>query len=216
MVIEKVQSLAEQAYDRLEALIVTLELKPGRVYSETELGAAIDIGRTPMREALQRLAIERLVTTIPRKGVMITDVNISEHLSLLETRRALDRLIAMKAARRANPDHREELRQCSDAIRTAAEEGDVADFMRLDRQFDAILSEASRNNFAVRAVEPLHAHCRRFWYMYQGNRDLRESAGLHGELMTAVADKDEASAGVASDQLMDYLDAFTRSALDLD
>ena len=208
-------SLADKAYEVLEEMIVTLKLPPGKVFSESEISDAIEIGRTPMREALQRLAADRLVTTIPRKGVMVTDVNIAEHLALLETRRVLERLLATKAARRSRPEHSEELRNCASAMQKAAEEVRISDFMRLDREFDDIIARAARNVFAAKAAEPLRAHCRRFWYLYQANRDLTRSAGVHVDLMMAIADKNEEKAGACSDLLMDYLDEFTRSALDL-
>jgi len=211
-------SLAEKAYILLEEMIVTLKLPPGKVFSEADLSKAINIGRTPMRESLQRLAVDRLVTTIPRKGVMVTDVNITEHLALLETRRVLERLIASKAARRAHTDHREALRNCGSAMMEAAMEGDASSFMKLDREFDQILRVASRNAFAAQATEPLRAHCRRFWYVYRdngNNGDLKESAQAHVDLMNAVADRDEERAAACSDKLMDYLEQFTRAALDL-
>ena len=208
-------SLAEKAYELLEEMIVTLQLPPGKVFSESEISQSIDIGRTPMREALQRLASDRLVTTIPRKGVMVTDVNISEHLALLETRRVLERLLASKAARRARPEHCDELRECASAMKAAADEERISDFMRLDREFDDIIARSARNIYAAKAAEPLRAHCRRFWYLYQANRDLRRSAGVHVDLMMAIAEKDEERAAACSDLLMDYLDDFTRSALDL-
>ena len=80
-------SLAEKAYDRVEEMIVTLELEPGSVFSEVELSKRIEIGRTPLREALQRLSADRLVKTMPRRGMVVTEINIREQLALLETRR---------------------------------------------------------------------------------------------------------------------------------
>ncbi len=210
-------SLAEKAYILLEEMIVTLKLPPGRVFSEADLSKAINIGRTPMRESLQRLAVDRLVTTIPRKGVMVTDVNISEHIALLDTRRVLERLIAARAAKRSTPEHRDALRECGAAMMAAAADGDATEFMKRDREFDQILREASRNAFAARATEPLRAHCRRFWYVYRNNGsngDLKESAQAHVDLMNAVAEKNVKEAEACSDRLMDYLDNFTKAVLD--
>jgi len=88
--------------------------------------------------------------------------------------------------------------------------------MRQDRAFDEILGNASRNAFATRALQPLHAHCRRFWYLYKNSGDLKQSAALHAEVMDAVAKGSEENAAGASDKLIDYLEKFTRTAMDLD
>jgi DNA-binding GntR family transcriptional regulator len=208
-------SLAEEAYIRLEEMIVTLELQPGGVFSESDLSRKVRIGRTPLREALQRLQAQRLVTTLPRRGVVVSDINIVDYLALLETRRVLDRLVATKAARRATPDQRGALETTARAMADAARRGDMAEFMRMDTGFDRLLEAASRSAFALQASVPLHAHCRRFWYLYRHNGDLPRAAELHSGLMRAVAAGDEESAGAASDALVDYLEEFARTVLDL-
>lgn len=209
------ESLADQAYDLVEHMIVTLELQPGTVFSEVELSQRIGIGRTPLREALQRLAGDRLVVALPRRGMMVTEINGSEYLALLDTRRVLDSLIAVRACRRSTPEQRRSLKKCADEIRSAAVEGDMDAFMRLDRSCDDILEKSARNPFAALSVAPLHAHCRRFWSMYKHNGDLTQSATLHAAIMEAVADAEENRAREASDRLIDYLEHFTREALEL-
>jgi DNA-binding GntR family transcriptional regulator len=209
------QSLAEEAYTRLEEMIVTLELQPGGVFSEADLSRKVGIGRTPLREALQRLQAQHLVTTLPRRGVVVSDINIVDYLAVLETRRVLDRLIATKAARRATPGQREKLKEIAAAMAVAAARGDLAEFMRLDTEFDHLVEAASRSAFALQASVPLHSHCRRFWYFYRHNGDLVRAAEFHAAMMRAVAAGDEASASAASDALVDYLEQFARTALDL-
>ncbi len=209
------ESLADQAYDLVERMIVTLELQPGTVFSEVELSETIGIGRTPLREALQRLAGDRLVVALPRRGMMVTEINGSEYLALLDTRRVLDSLIAVRACRRSTPEQRRLLKKCADEIRIAAGEDDMDAFMRLDRSCDDILEKSARNPFAAQLVAPLHAHCRRFWSMYKHNGDLTQSASLHAAIMEAVADAEENRAREASDRLIDYLEHFTREALEL-
>jgi len=208
------QTLSEKAYRRLEEMIVTLRLQPGSVVTEGELGTLLGIGRTPLREAIQRLAVQRLVTTLPRHGLVVNEINLMEHLDVLETRRVLDRLIASGAARRATPDERTMLREYAARMGTAAKSGDLTEFMRLDQEFDQLLADASRNSAASNAIAPLHIHCRRFWYLHQHQGDLAKAGRLHGELIKAVADGDEQRAVDASDVLVQYLEDFTRHALD--
>ena len=99
-------SLADRAYSDLEELIVTLRLAPGSAVSEAELSQRLGIGRTPIREALQRLARERLVTILPRRGIIVSEINVKSQLRLLEVRREVERLVAKNAARRATPEQR--------------------------------------------------------------------------------------------------------------
>lgn len=209
------ETLADQAYVRVEEMIVTLELAPGQVISESELGRRLDIGRTPLREALQRLAEDRLVKILPRKGILITEINLRDQMALLETRRVLDRLVAVRAARRAGRERREALRDCAIAMHEAAEADQLVEFMQLDRRFDDLMTAAAQNPFATDALAPLHAHCRRFWYKFKANGDLAQSARLHERLMRAISENDPQGAEKASDALIDYLEHFTRSVLDL-
>lgn len=208
------ESLADRAYRAVEAMIVTLVLPPGEVVSESELSRRTDIGRTPLREALQRLAADRLVEVLPRRGILITDIDLRNQLALLETRRVLDRLVTTRAARRARPDERASLRERATAMREAAQANRLDTFMQLDREFDRIVAAAARNPFAAEALAPLHAHGRRFWYKHKADGDLKHAAALHERLMQTVAEGDEEKAADASDALVDYLEEFTRLALD--
>jgi DNA-binding GntR family transcriptional regulator len=92
-------------------MIVFLKLAPGSAISEAELSGHLGIGRTPIREALQRLARERLVQILPRRGIIVSPIDIAAQLRLLEVRRELERLIARSAARRATDDERARFRE---------------------------------------------------------------------------------------------------------
>jgi DNA-binding GntR family transcriptional regulator len=93
-------TLTETAYRSLEELIVTLQLPPGMVLSEHALVARLGIGRTPIREALQRLGRDGLVQILPRRGILVSEINLKTQLRLLEVRREMERLIAPLSARR--------------------------------------------------------------------------------------------------------------------
>lgn len=211
--IDKTKSMSETAYERIEEMIVTLEIIPGSIFSETDLSKELNIGRTPVREALQKLTAHGLVATLPRRGMMVTEINIAHHLDLLETRRALERLISSNAARRATLVQREQLKEHAIAIQSSAHAGDLNAFMHADQDFDHLVETASGNQFAINAIAPFHAHCRRFWYYYQINGDLKRAADLHADLMRAIAESDEHKAVQATDALIDYLVEFTHGVL---
>src|SRR6187455_1012566 len=102
-------SLSEQAFSMLEEMIVTLQLPPGSLWSESTLSESLGIGRTPVREALQRLAEYHMVVILRRHGIRIAEVNEHEQLLVLETRRELERLISARAARRASASEKQTL-----------------------------------------------------------------------------------------------------------
>src|SRR5262249_29058654 len=97
----RAESLAQPGHPGRREQIVTLRLKPGDVLSEQSLSATTKFGRPPIREALQRLSREGLITILPRKGVLVSDINPRNQLLLLEVRRELERLLSRTGAERA-------------------------------------------------------------------------------------------------------------------
>ena len=100
------KSLTTIAYEQLEELIVTAELEPGAILSEATLVEQLAIGRTPIREALQRLEREGLIKIMPRKGIAVTDLDPAKQLLMLELRRDLEKLLARSGALRATEEER--------------------------------------------------------------------------------------------------------------
>lgn len=208
-------SLTDQAYRELEERIVTLVLAPGAVLSETRLSESLGIGRTPVREALQRLAREGLVVVLPRRGVLVSDFNVKSHLRMLEVRREVERLMARCAARRSNAQERDAFRKLASDMREAAAAREDIRFMRLDRAFNQLVASAARNEFAVKTVDLMAGLSRRFFFMHKGQaEDLTVTAEAHARLAEAIAEGDTARAGAESDRLMDHIEAITRSAVD--
>ncbi len=207
-------SLTDRAYAEIEEMIVTLKLAPGSPISEIDLCVHLGIGRTPIREALQRLARERLVAIFPRRGMLVSEINVTSQLKLLETRRELERLIARSAARRATDDERERFRAMATAFEAAARANDDVTFMRIDRDFNLLCSTAARNEFAAGAMSLMHSLSRRFWYLhYKQAADMPQTAKLHADIARAIAAGDEERATKASDRLLNLIEKFTRSTV---
>jgi DNA-binding GntR family transcriptional regulator len=207
-------SLADKAFHFIEEKIVTLQLKPGSLISEVELSLEINIGRTPIREALQRLAHEGMVSILPRRGIIVSEVDIMNQLEIMDLRRVVDRMIAAKAAKRCTDGQRKRLKEIAKAIEITSKNGDVAGFMHLDGEFDQIMQMAGRNHFGTQISETLHAHCRRFWYINRAASDLKRSTKLHVRMIREIAKGNQYKACEASDALSDYIENFTRSTLD--
>ena len=205
--------LTEQAYTQLEERIVTLRLKPGEFLSEYALTEQLGLGRTPIREALQRLAREGLVAILPRRGVLVSTIEPAQQLLVLEVRRELERLLCRTAAARATPLQRQSFRAIAAGMDTAAASNDDIAFMRLDRAHNLLMTEAAHNEFAAGAMRLINGHSRRFWYQhYAEAADLPLCARLHADQARAIASANAVAAAMASDNLMDYTEAFTRAA----
>ncbi len=210
------QSLTDQAYRRLEEMIVTLELAPGEVLSEAALAKRLEIGRTPVRESLHRLAREGLVVILPRRGILVSEIDIRSQLKLLQERREIERLMARSAARRANGGERAEFALIASQMNLAAEANDDIAFMRFDRQLNLLVAKAARNVYASKAMGLMHGLSRRFWFMHQKQvADLPIAAARHADFARAIAAGEAEAAAQASDGLQDYIEAITRAALDV-
>lgn len=213
--VEVKRSLSEQAYQQLEEAIVTLELAPGLVVSEQALSEMTQIGRTPIREAIQRLARENLITVLPQRGILVAEMDVQQQLKLLETRREIERLICRSAARRATPAEREQFARLAQEFADEAREGDDARFMRSDREFNELCLTAARNEFAEGAMRLMHGLSRRFFYHnYKHSADLPSIARHHAQVAHHIAEGNETEAAAASDTMLDAIEAFTRSTLD--
>jgi DNA-binding GntR family transcriptional regulator len=214
MNIEGPTTLMAEAYARLEEMIVTLELAPGAVVSEAILSRQLGIGTTPIREALHRLAREYLVQIIPRRGVVVTSIDVRLQFEVLETRRELDRLLASAAARRATQSDKAAIAALVGPTEKAAARQDIKEFLRMDVQLNALLSRAARNAVAAETVAKLHAVSRRFWYFHlDAPRHLAETARRHVGVVKAVAAGEPTEAAAASDHLIDYLVTFSQQTL---
>jgi DNA-binding GntR family transcriptional regulator len=208
------ESLTEQAYAQLEELIVTLKLQPGTTVSELSLSELTGIGRTPIREAIQRLAREHLIVILPQRGLLIPDIDVKKQLRLLRTRREVERLICRSAAKAATPEEREVFDQLASEFADVSRKKDDVTFIRLDREFNELCVIAARNEFAEGAMRLMHGLSRRFWYLhYRQAADLPEMARLHGAVAKAIADGNVNGAGRALDALLDNIEEFTRSTV---
>jgi DNA-binding GntR family transcriptional regulator len=208
------KTLTEKAYAGIEEAIVTLRLKPGEILSEQMLSALVKIGRTPIREALQRLAIEGLVTVLPRKGILVSDINPRRQLLLLEVRRELERLLSRAGAERATPSQKDQFLEIARGMDQAAKSSDAIKFMRLDRALNQLMVEAAHNDYAARSMKLLQGLSRRFWYVhYRAAADLPLCARLHAEQARSIAKGNATGAARATDKLMDYVETFTRATV---
>jgi DNA-binding GntR family transcriptional regulator len=207
-------SFADRAYRALEEMITTLDLEPGSLVSEAALSERLQIGRTPVREALKRLEYQHLIEILPRRGIRVSTMHVEDQLLQIEVRLELERLVAVLAARRATPEERVELVEMADEIEEAAERADALGVLRIAARIHAKTTEYARNPFATSAVTPLRVLARRFWFAHNRTEATSvEVARKHGYLLRAISRADEAEASSASDLLMDAVAASTEKVV---
>ena len=202
-------SLAEQAYRLLEEKLVTLELAPGSVVSEGQLIEMTGLGRTPVREAMQRLAQQELFNVMPRKGLLVTAVDRASLLHILEARKPLERVIVYRAALNARDEQRGSL--ASIARDLTISHDSFEEFLRLDRELNELLDNCSGNPFVSNAAAPLRSHCRRFWYFYRQRMQLSDAISADSKMARLVARRDYNGSQKASDGVIAVMERFVAS-----
>ncbi len=196
MAVEAVEarSQSEEAYARILERIVCLEMAPGSVVNEARLREEIKIGRTPIREALQRLARENLVRSIPHRGTFVTDVNITDLARITEVRVVIESHAARLAAEKLAAADREAIEELLELLHRGYVT-DQRDLMQLDRRIHRTIYRAARNPFLEATLERYFNLSLRLWYLVIDREvRLREAVDEHVELLEAIlaADADRA------------------------
>jgi DNA-binding GntR family transcriptional regulator len=213
--ISLVTSLADKAYHEIRGLIVSLELAPGAVIDERELIERLEIGRTPVREALRRLAHERLVEVYPRRGMFVTGVDVRELARLSEVRELLEPEAARLAAERATDTDREQL----GLLLTELDAGG-SELMDLDERIHRAVYRAAHNDLLEATLEQYYVLALRIWSMALGSahsnraHELEEAVEAHRALLEAIQAGDgERAADTMRAHVQDFEQAMHRVLL---
>lgn len=198
-------SFSDEAYRVLEEKIVTLELVPNQLHTENDLVTISGRGRTPTREAVQRLERDMLVQILPRRGVLIEPIDFSRTLMTMDVRARLEPMMMERAARYSDDDERARFNRVAQRIEDSVNNNDRFEFPRLDRKFTQLAMQCARHEVAARILLPLHAVSRRIGYLAAQQRDggQRESAALHAKIARAIADADQQTAAATTEELIE-------------
>ena len=174
-------SLADRAYLSIRDLIVSLELAPGALIDERRLVETLGIGRTPVREALRRLAQEQLVEVFPRRGMFVTGVDVRDLARISEVRAALEPEAARLAAERATDEERDGLADLSDQIKGGA------DFMGLDERIHRAVYAAAHNDLLEKTLGEYYVLALRIWMIALDRaEDLEDAVEAHRDLVREI------------------------------
>lgn len=214
MIINDVVNKSEFAYDQLEKMITFRELKPGSMVSEKQLSEQLGVGRTPVREALQRLSYERMVEIHPRRGIQIPQISLESQLKILEVRRDVEALCARFAATRATGSEKTRMTKLADLLEANADKHDDKLYANLLKQIHILLVQVANNEYLQLAMAPLQGLSRRFWFAYKNeSSDLSDAAHLHAEILRKIVAGDPIAAVEASYALNDYLTTMARRTI---
>ena len=203
--------IAERAYLELRDRIVTLRLAPGTALREDELMAELGIGRTPLREAVKRLALENFVAVQPRRGTYVTEVDAAAIVHITEVRAELEGYAAELAARRMDAGARLVAESLLERIARLERRDDQEALMRLDGRIHAFVWEASGNPYLVDTLERYFSLSLRVWYVVLDRvPGLAHAVHDQAELLRALTGRDAARARTL---MRDHVLAFQREII---
>ena len=204
-------NLADLAYDRLEEMIVTCALRPGQYLSIQDLQDQTGMGRTPIHQAVSRLAADTLIRIRPRHGLQIAPIDLARERGLLPLRRDLERFVVRLATERAGPAARAQLAEIAATLRKPPECLTIEAFNQLDRRIDRVFTEAAGEAFLDHTLRPLHTISRRIGWIYHSWVRPQEGFGRSIECHLAILDevglRRVKEAMAASDRLIAFSDS---------
>jgi DNA-binding GntR family transcriptional regulator len=187
-------ALSQQAYQRLRDKIITLQLAPGAPIHEAALMDELQLGRTPIREALQRLSCEGLVVLRPRRGAFVASLSILDLQQLFELRRVLEGQAAALAAERATDLDLNALEAALARV-GQAEAGGPQAYIEIDRAFHQALARAARNRFLQSTLRRLYDLNLRLWYLALDKiGPMRDAIEQHRRILDAIRRRDSQQA----------------------
>ena len=207
-------SLAEQAFYAIRELIVTLELPPGAVVNERELTEQLTIGRTPVREALRRLAQEKLVEVYPRRGIFVTTIDVRDLARLCEVRAVLEPEAARLAAERATQLDLDQLGDLLNELSVQRRRDDKA-LIDLDQRIHRTIYRCTHNHFLEATLDEYYALALRIWMLaLEETGELQAAVLEHRLLLEAVSlGKAELAAQIMRDHVQHFEAAMRRVLL---
>jgi DNA-binding GntR family transcriptional regulator len=189
-----VRLASKKAYHLIKEKIITLELAPSSVIDEQALMKELGLGRTPIREALQRLGAEGLVNIVPRRGMFVTDISITDLQKIFEVRTVLTGFSARLAAQRATTD---QIAQMERVLRDLeqVQSGDYRVLIDIDRRFQRLLYQAAGNDILAESLDRLYDLSLRIWYLVLHQLgDVRDAIEEHRQVAEALKARDGARA----------------------
>lgn len=192
--------LSERAYREIRRKIVFQDFKSGQTLDERSIACELKLGRTPVREAIQRLVRDGLVKVFARRGILVAEMSLETLCQVFETRAPIEEQVARRAALRAEASDIEKMRAALSDVNTLIEQKRFRDLVDADERFHLALADAAKNPLMREIVVKLYGLGIRFWYITLMQRppdDIREEMALHQEVLVAVEERNSDKAAQA-------------------
>jgi DNA-binding GntR family transcriptional regulator len=195
------QSLAVKAYEKIIRKIISLEYNPGQHLEENQLVERLGIGRTPIREALLRLAGQNMVESQPNKGFVVRPITLQNTKAVFEGIKILELAVASLAVRQDATILRSKMEASNEKVKLAVKSMDVFGLVEANHDFHMYFADCSHNEYLIRAVNEVRSEAKRLSYLSYANeidpeRSLRihyESViREHGEIIAYLGERNEA------------------------
>ncbi|MGO9890532.1 MAG: GntR family transcriptional regulator [Solirubrobacteraceae bacterium] len=198
--------LADRAYRELRDRLVTLRIAPGAPIDEDLIGRELKMGRTPVREAIKRLALENLVMVFPRRGTFASEINITDLAHISDVRTQLEGHAAYRAAQRITEAQREELTGLLDELQASRGNDDLATLMELDARVHRFIYRCAANPFLEETLGRYFNLSLRIWYLVIDRLPhLFARVHEHQDVLLAISAGQPAT---ARDTLVGHIDTF--------
>jgi len=192
-------------------MLVNCQLKPGRFMATQELQELINFGRTPVLQAVRRLADDTLVIVSPRHGLQIAPIDLARERGLLPLRRDTERFVIRLAAERSGPSQRNQMLHLMRSLREQPGKMTINKFNVVDRKVDHLIMAAAGEPFVEHTLRPLHTMFRRIGWLHHTEigrgQNLQQSIDCHVALLNAVANRHVDQALVALEDLIGFVDS---------
>lgn len=196
-------SLAERAYQLLRADIISCVLRPGQQVVQSRLAERYQIGTTPIRDALHRLARENLIQPVPRSGYVITPITLTDIQEMFELRFLLESFAARMAATRGSENDLEEIVRLADITYVYKDKDSYLERIELNADFHRAISTAAGNQRIREQLSSLLDELARFFFLTYEMEDLSEAMRHeHHLLVDAICSRDSDRAGQIAEKLV--------------
>lgn len=207
-------SASDEAYRQIREMIVTGHLRPGQFINEKDLTDHLGIGRTPVREAIQRLAAQRVVEVFPRRGVTVAKLGLDDIQAIFEARETIEERTAQLAAQRRTDDEAQQLKALAEQIRTASRSGDSNAFLDADQRLHHSIAAFARNSILADIADHLLMLSDWIWHRhFLLNSASPSDYFVHDAIIDAIVNRDPDAARLAMREHVHHSREVIRSAM---
>lgn len=158
--IKKNDLLSEKVYKRIKEEIITHKLPPNSRLKEEQLAKELGVSRSPVREALRKLASEGFITLFPNRGAIINEISIKDVIEIYEIRGTLFGLAGALSSQNISKKDLEKLEEIINKMQEVLIKGDTYNFSLLDEEFDNLILKTSRNKNLIEILKIINDRIR--------------------------------------------------------